>query len=172
MFDYNNIDDATAWISHMPAGDPRDAAESRMASLWAAKEPSAAARWVATLPINEQINVVGTIANNWVDTNWPDASRWIATLTSDVRDEALAAAVNREGATQVDSLALALSIGNEELRNNLVANVVRNWAATDPNAAETWVKGSPLSSEQRNQLRSAISETQQSAEVERVIITH
>jgi hypothetical protein len=107
-----------------------------------------------------------------MDTNWPDASRWINTLTGDIRDEALTVAVNREGATQVDSLALALSIEKEQKRNNAVENVIRNWAATDVNAAETWVKGSPLSSEQRDRLRSVISETQQNAEVERVIISH
>jgi hypothetical protein len=171
MFDHN-VDEATAWIGRMPAGDPRNQAESTIASLWAQNDPSSAAKWVATLPANEQTDLVSAIANNWMDTNWPDASRWINTLTGDIRDEALTVAVNREGATQVDSLALALSIEKEQKRNNAVENVIRNWAATDVNAAETWVKGSPLSSEQRDRLRSVISETQQNAEVERVIISH
>jgi hypothetical protein len=172
MFD-QSVDDTTDWIRQMPAGDPRDEAERIFASLWAEKDPRSAANWLATLPANEQTNVIRTIARNWVETNWPDASRWIATLTGDVRDEALSAAVLREGATEFDSLSTALSIGNEELRNNMVANVIRNWAATDPKAAEGWVTGSPLSSEQREHLRSIISETQQqTAEVERVIIVH
>ena len=172
MFDHN-IDEATGWVSQMPAGDPRGRAEYTLVSAWAEKDPSSAQKWVATLPANEQTEVVSTIANNWVDTNWPDASRWIDTLTGDVRDRALAVAVNREGATRVDSLSLALSIGNEEMRNSALENTIRNWAATDTNAAEAWVKGSPLSSEQRDHLRSVISETQQNAaEVERVIISH
>jgi uncharacterized membrane protein len=61
------------------------------------------------------------------------------------------------------------------MRNDAIENVMRNWAATDAQAAETWVKGSPLSSEQQNRLRSVISETQQQATEatsERVIITH
>jgi hypothetical protein len=115
---------------------------------------------------------VSTIAGNWVETDWPEASRWIATLTGDVRDEALAAAVNREGAARIDSLSLALSIGKEEIRNNVIEGIIRNWAATDPNAADTWVKAGPLSNEQRDHLRSVISEMQQTAEAERVIITH
>jgi hypothetical protein len=171
LFDHN-IEDATSWVSSMPAGDPRDQAESRIASLWAAKDPSSAAKWVATLPANEQTNAVSTIAMNWVDTNWPDASRWIATLTGDARDQALRAAVYRDGATPSDSLSLALSIGKDEVRNDVVENVIRTWAATDANAAETWVKGSPLSSEHRDQLRSVIAETQKAAEGERVIIVH
>jgi Tfp pilus assembly major pilin PilA len=157
----------------MPAGDPRNEAESTIASLWARKDPAAAANWLAALPANEQPNVVTTIANYWVESNWPEASRWITTLTGEVRDEALAAAVYREGATPNDSLSLALSIGNEEMRNNAVENIIRSWAATKPNEAETWVKGSPLSSEQRDYLRSVVSETRQSAtEGERVIIVH
>lgn len=170
MFDHD-VDEATAWVSHIPRGTPRDEAESSIVSLWAAKDPSSAAKWAATLSADEQTGLVTTIATDWVDTNWSDASRWISTLTGDVRDEALAVAVNREGATQVDSLALALSIGKEETRNNAIDNTIRNWAATDASAAEAWVKGSPLSSEQRDHLRSVISETQQnSAEVERVTV--
>ena len=173
MFDRSTVDEATVWAGHLPAGDPRDQAELAIVSLWATKDPSSAAQWVATLPASEQTSLVQSIANNWVESNWPDASRWIATLTGDVRDQALAAAVNRDGATQFDSLSLALSIGKEEMRNTAVENIIRNWAATDPNAAETWIKGSPLPSEQRDQLRSVISETQASVpEVERVIITH
>jgi hypothetical protein len=171
MFDHN-VDEATSWMSHLPVGDPRNAAESRIASLWSAKDPSSAAKWLATLPANEQTNLAGMIATNWVDTNWSDASRWIATLTGDARDEAVAAAVNRDGATRFESLSLALSIGKEEMRNDVIENVIRNWAATDQNAANTWVNASPLSNEQRDHLRSVISQIQQStAEVEREIIT-
>jgi hypothetical protein len=94
-------------------------------------------------------------------------------LTGDVRDEALAAAAYRERVTQADSLSLALSIGQEEMRNNVLESIIRNWAATDPNAASTWVNAGPVSNEQRDHLRSVISEMQQqSAEVEHVIISH
>ena len=171
MFD-QSVDEATKWMSQMPAGAPRSEAEMTFASLWAGKDPSSAAKWAAMLPANEQTNLVSTIVSNWVETDWPEASRWIATLTGDVRDEALAAAVNREGAARIDSLSLALSIGKEEVRNNVIEGIIRNWAATDPNAAETWVKAGPLSNEQRDHLRSVISEMQQTAEAERVIITH
>jgi hypothetical protein len=172
MFEHS-VDEATNWISHLPAGDARNEAEGTIASSWAAKDPSSAAKWLATLGVDEQTNVVRTIASNWVDTDWPAASRWLATLTGDVRDEALAAAAYRERVTQADSLSLALSIGKEEMRNNVLESIIRNWAATDPNAASTWVNAGPVSNEQRDHLRSVISEMQQqSAEVERVIIVH
>jgi hypothetical protein len=110
MFD-QNVEETTDWVSQMPAGGPRDEAERTFASLWAEKDPRSAANWVATLPANEQANVISTIARNWVETNWPEASRWIATLSGDARDKALAVAAHRENATPGDSLSVALSIG-------------------------------------------------------------
>jgi len=171
LFDENS-EQARDWISQMPAGAPRDDAEMTFASLLAEKDPQSAANWVATLPSNEQANLVSTIARNWVETNWSEASRWIAALTGDVRDQALAVAAHRENATPVDSLSVAMSIGEEQMRNNVIESVIRNWAATDPNAADTWVKAGPFPDALRNHLSSVISEMrEQTAQVERVIIT-
>jgi hypothetical protein len=174
MFE-NDTEGAANWLNSLPPGDARDNAERRVASMWAQKNPSSAAHWLATLPEGEQTNVVSIIANNWVNTNWTDASRWLATLTGDVRDQAVTAAVNRDNSTPVESLSLALWIKSDQMRNDTIETVIRNWAATDAQAAETWVKGSPLSSEQQDRLHSVISETQQQATeatAERVIITH
>src|SRR6185503_8015493 len=104
LFDQNNIDRATTWMSQMPSGEARNQAETTIAYRWAAKDPSSAARWLATLPANEQTNGATAIARNWVESNWPDASRWIETLTGEVRDDAVVVATEREGATQAESL--------------------------------------------------------------------
>ena len=171
MFD-QNVEETRDWIGHIPAGEPRNQAEMTFASLWAQKDPRSAANWVASLPPSEQTNVIGTIARNWVETNWPEASRWIATLTGDARDRALSVAARRENAAPGDSLSVALSIGDEQMRNNVIESVIRNWAATDPNAADTWVKAGPFSDEQRGHLGSVISEMRQvTAEGGPVIIT-
>jgi hypothetical protein len=169
----HNLEEATDWVGKLSAGDPRDQAESKLISLWSAKDPASAAKWVASLPVQEQASLSRTITNYWMESNWQDASRWIATLTGDARDEALVAATNREAATQYDSLSVALSIGNEQTRNDVIERIIRGWAAADVSAAQAWVSGSPLSTEQRDHLRSVISEVQQNtAEVEHVIIAH
>ena len=171
----NDTEGATTWVNSLPPGDARDNAEQRVASMWAQKDPSSAAHWLSTLPEGEQTNIVGIIANNWVNTNWTDASHWLATLTGDVRDQAVAAAVNRDNSTPVESLSLALWIKSDQMRNEAIESVIRIWAATDAQAAETWVKGSPLASDQQDRLRSVILESQQQATEatsERVIITH
>jgi hypothetical protein len=166
---------ATAWISQMPDGRPRESAESEIASVWTQKDPSSAAKWATTLPENEQTDVVGTIVRSWANKNWPGTSRWIDTLSGTVRDTAISNAMGREGSTETDSLTLALSIRSDELRHTRIEDVVRQWAYNDPESAETWVKNSPLSDEEREHLRSVISENQrQAAEAtsERVIIEH
>src|SRR5207245_9615176 len=101
--------------------------------------------------------------------------RWIETLSGDVYDSAISAAMNRENATESDSLTLALSIRNDELRQTRIENVIRNWSYNDAESAESWVKSSPLSPEERGRLLSLISETRKAvdeATAERVIITH
>lgn len=166
MFDHE-IDEATDWIRQMPAGAARNEAELTVASMWSAKEPAVAAKWLATLPESEQTNSARVIATNWINTNWPEASRWIETLSGVVHDNAISAAMNREGATESDSLALALSIQNSETRHESIENVIRNWSYTDAEAAEAWVKNSPLSAEDQQYLLSVIAD---SATVERVIV--
>jgi hypothetical protein len=170
----NDPKDATSWLSQMPEGQPRSSAESTVASMWTQKDPAEAAKWLGTLPENEQRDLAQTIAQIWIGKSFSEASRWIESLTGDVRDNALTAVVYRDGATEIESLSLALSIRNPEIQNDTIQNVIRNWSYNDPRAAETWVKGSPLSAEQQAQLLTVISDSQQATEAtaERVIIDH
>jgi hypothetical protein len=163
-------EDATEWISHLPEGEVRDDAESTIATMWAEKDPASTAKWLAILPENEQKNLAYTIAQTWSAKNWPEASRWIDSLTGDARDNALRAAVNREGATEAESLSLALAIRDPEMQSTTMENVIRNWASNDAQAAEAWVNGSPLSDEQRQKLLSVISDAKEAASAERVIV--
>jgi hypothetical protein len=170
-----DVDGATSWINGLPEGGvARNQAEDRIATLWAEKDSPAAAHWLATLPEKDQDNLAGTIARAWVDTNWSEASRWIATLTGDVRDDALAVATHRQGATEVDSLSLALSIKSDETRKYQTETLIREWSWKDARAAEAWVKNSQLSGEEQEGLLSVIADTQKNTEeaTERVIIDH
>lgn len=166
---------ATSWVRNMPDGSPKSEAESTIARIWVEKDPSATVKWLATLSENEQEDLVGTIERTWANNNWPEASRWIETLSGEVHDNAISAAMNRDGATESDSLALALLIQNSETRHESIENVIRNWSYSDPQAAEAWTKNSVLSPEEQQHLLSVISETRAAATeatAERVIIDH
>jgi hypothetical protein len=156
-------EDATNWIGRLPEGDPRKAAEFAVASRWVDKDPTAAADWVTTLPETDQASVAGTIARSWVDTNWPEASRWIETLSGDARDSAVSAAMHRDGTTPQESLSLGASIKDDATRNFEMSEAIRQWTWNDPQAAETWVKGSSLPIEEQEQLLNVISDTRKAA---------
>jgi hypothetical protein len=167
-----NPDNATAWVSNMPSGRPRSEAESTIAQTWIEKDSSAATKWFATLPENDQTDLVGTMVMRWADNNWSEASRWIETLSGDVRDYAFSNAMNRSNMTETDSLTLALSIRNDELRHDRIEGVIRNWSYGDPESAEAWVKNSLLSSEERQHLLSVIADLRRTvteATTERII---
>ncbi len=156
-------EDATTWIGRLPAGGPRTNAESSIATMWSEKDPTAASKWLGGLPENEKARVASIIARTWVDKNWPEASRWIDSLSGDARDEAVTAAMHREGGTPVESLQLGLSIKNDETRNYEISEAIRQWTWKDAGAAEAWVKNSPLSTEDQEQLLTVISDTQKAA---------
>jgi hypothetical protein len=169
-------DQATEWVRNMPEGASKSRAESTIARIWAEKDPSASAKWLGTLSEKEQTDLVGTIVRTWANSDWPETSRWIETLSGEVHDYAISNAMNRDAATESDSLTLALSIRDDELRKSRIENVIQNWSYSDPQAAQAWVKSSPLSPEEQNKLFSVISDAQNAAAPEatdeRVIITH
>jgi hypothetical protein len=166
-----NKDEAATWINQLPPGEVRGQAEEALATTWAGIDPAAVAKWSATLPGEEQARLVSTIMDNWRDTNWPEASRWLATLTGDAKDHALNSAVHRDGATPTESLPLALSIGDQETRSYALEYIIRSWAAENVDAADAWLKGSPLSDDDRQKLQSIIADArQQTTEVERILV--
>jgi hypothetical protein len=71
--------------------------------------------------------------------------------------------MNRQDSSESDSLDLALKIGNNQTRQSAIENAIRNWSYSDPEAAEAWIKSSPLPPDQQTQLFSVISETQNAA---------
>jgi hypothetical protein len=149
---------AVEWVKSLPDGDARTEAESTIAYGWADKDPAAGARWLTTLPEEEQENVIGTIASAWIAQNSTEAFHWISTTTGAVHDDAIVAAMNRENVTPADSLSLVFQINDPERRNSVIDNTIRGWAYNDPEAAETWVKTSALPTEQKDHLLSVISD--------------
>lgn len=168
-------DQATNWVRGMPTGTPKSEAESTIAQTWIEKDPAAMEKWLATLPESEESSLVDRIMPKWLTDNSTEASRWISTTTGEVHDQAIIAemAVNQ---SYPDSLSLAFSIGDFERRNSVIEDNIRSWADTNPQAAEEWVKGSSLPTDQQQKLLSVISDAKNSAATEataeRVIIDH
>lgn len=166
-----DADSAMNWVVALPPSDARDQAEHKIARLWADKDPASGGRWLGTLPQDEQSSLIEDIVPKWITQNSTEAFRWISTITGEVHDQAVISAMNADQ-TYPGSLSLVPQINDPQTRNTEIENNIRNWAYTDPQAAEAWVKGSSLSSEQKDHLLSVIAETQKAIEAssERVIV--
>jgi len=69
-----NGDRSAKWLSNLPSTPRKWEIESNFAFVWAEKNPQDCARWVTTLPRNEQPAAVSGLMQGWTDKNWTDAS--------------------------------------------------------------------------------------------------
>jgi hypothetical protein len=145
---------ATSWVRQLPNSEARANAEDRIASVWTSKDPAAAAQWAQQLAIDDQTTALVTVARIWAVQDWDGTRSWLNTLAGDARDMAVAGAVTYTGVPPAETLPVALSINNPQTRIHAVEGIVSSWAATDREAAATWVNGSGLSREEKQQLLS------------------
>jgi hypothetical protein len=149
-----NRDPITAanWLRQLPNGDALFNAEQRLASAWASKDPAAAAQWVQQLPLDDQTAALLTVARLWAVQDWDGTRTWLNSLSGDARDVAVSGAVTYTSVPPTETLPIAMSIVNREARIHTVQDIVASWAATDRDAAASWVQGSGLTREEKQEL--------------------
>jgi hypothetical protein len=147
---------ATSWLNNIPPGEARMNAERRLAAEWAQKDPLAAAQWAENLSKDESSAAVNTIAGVWTANNWTETRTWLATLSGDFRDAAITGAIGdyQTDIPPTESLPLALSMIDKEGRIAIVRNIIRQWAGNEPQLAESWIRNSTLSREEKQELLS------------------
>lgn len=64
---------AIEWLGDLPWGEAKGEAETRLATFWAERDPSAASRWVEELPSEERTSVISSFASAWAGSDWPAA---------------------------------------------------------------------------------------------------
>ena len=132
-------------------------AQRNFATVWAEKDPLAAARWAETLDKESQSIAANTIATIWSAQDWPETRKWLGTISGDFRDSAVGGALMSDYENRVppvESLPLALSMMDKQYRNSVVAHIIRRWAADEPQAAVDWIQNSVLSHEEKQELLS------------------
>ena len=140
-----NGDRAAKWLSYLPSTLRKWEIESNFAFIWAEINPEDCARWVTTLPRNEQPAAVSGLMHGWTGKNWTDASTWISTVNGELRDHAIASAINccaSENVPASQMIPLALSVTDPELRLSAITDAVSHWAIENREAALAWVKRS------------------------------
>jgi len=143
---------AANWLHQLPSGEARTEAERTIARVWAEKDPISASRWAEQTDINNDIGALFTVAQMWAARDWDTTRKWLDGLAGEVRDVAVAGAVTYADVPASESLPLAMSINNSQARLHTVHDIVETWASRDRDAAATWVIGSGLSSEEKQEL--------------------
>ena len=143
-----------AWIEQLPNGETKLNVQKNVAAYWALEDPPATARWLETLPTDEQFELVGDVLRSWADNDWRSALAWLSTASENVRDRGLAA-VTRSYVTDIpplECLELAISISDENLRDETLREIVSRWAQGQPEAATAWVNNSALPAKRKQAL--------------------
>jgi hypothetical protein len=148
---------AAKWLSNLPSSLRKKEIQGNFAYVWAETDPQACARWVETLPEDEKPAAVNGLMIAWPAKNWNDASKWIGTVSGQLRDEAIASAINTSGFENIsapEAISLALSVTDRELRLNAITDAVSHWAIEDREAAVAWLKRSSLSPREKRAVMS------------------
>lgn len=161
---------AVTWVNSLPSRQTKIAAEERLALSWAATDPATAAHWAEALPKSDQASVIPPLAGAWATQDWAATRRWIGTLSSDLRDQAISYAIGNSlsNVAPTETLPLAMSMSDRDQRMRTVASVIRGWAASDRQAAETWLRTSTLRRTEKDELLTMFSEQTGSEEAPRI----
>jgi hypothetical protein len=148
---------AAEWQQTLPSGFRKYGAANHLGFIWGKKDPAACARWIKMLPPDEQPAAVNGLMIVWTGKNWPEASKWIGTAEGQLRDQAIATAINigfRTVPTR-DAIPLALSVTDSKLRHRAIGDAVAHWAIEgERKAAVSWVKQSSLSEQEKREILS------------------
>src|SRR6185369_13388282 len=140
------------WLRQLPPGEARSNAEHALASAWTERDPVSAASWAQQTDLTDEVGALFTVARVWAVQDWQGTRQWLDTLAGPARDIAIAGAVTYADVPTSESLPLAVSINNSETRLHTVRDIVETWASRDRDAAATWVLGSGLSPEEKQEI--------------------
>jgi hypothetical protein len=130
-------------VRSLVSPDERAAAMQPLAAEWAHKAPIVTAAWVSGLADDAEKNYAASgLMTGWMTISPRAASEWVAQLPQgDAKDSAIVAMVQAPTAMKSPEGALtwAASIQNLELRNEILPQILRQWQALDPAAAQSFI---------------------------------
>lgn len=104
------------------------------------QDPKLAASMAAGLSDTERTDAYRSIAETWAVSDYAAADKWINTLSGDEQVAARSEAVEAlAGIDPQRAAGEALKLPDGEQRDELIADVSRDWAREDPGAALTWL---------------------------------
>ncbi len=130
---------ALAWARTLDERE-RDNAIAGVFNELAQRDPKEALSMTADLSAEERLDAYRSIAESWAISDYAAADRWISSLSGDeqasARVEAVGALANIDPKKAAGE---ALKMPDGEQRDDLVADVSRQWARQDPSSALAWL---------------------------------
>jgi hypothetical protein len=131
----------------MPPGSVRQQAIAGVAERWATQNPQEAADWVANKldPASQQMALT-RLMNFWAMESPQGAGQWVASLPAGpFRENAIQAYVQTASSLTPDLAAgQAITLTDENIRDQQVETCIRHWMELDPVAARQWLQKSDL----------------------------
>ena len=137
------------WASQLKgqAGSPWGVMHS-VTSVWARKDPAAAAEWVLQSPAGGYS--VSSVAQEWANVDPTSAAKWLDRIPEGKsRDSAIQGFIQAVDDTDPAGAAeWAQTISDTNQRENSIGNLFRKWASFDPKSAENWLRSAQGISDQ------------------------
>jgi hypothetical protein len=141
----NEPERAAEWASRLANQDARIMSELSVGVAWMETNPTAASRWVETLPDEDRNAIAGAVSTSWARNDPEAAARWISSLTGEMRDAAISGYTSSIAPTDpANALTWALNISNDRQRNKIAASIAATWLARQPDQARSWIQQSDL----------------------------
>ena len=131
---------AMKWAESLEGRDRRDAIRGIIAEA-AKEDPSEAVAMLSSITDPEaKKDAQNSIAREWGKKNWGEAKAWISTLPADDQGGATALALRGlADSNPKEAAANITSIAEGEARDDVAADIAREWGREDPSSAAQWL---------------------------------
>jgi hypothetical protein len=148
---------AVRWAAGHAGRDYAAGSSAVIAGRWASLDPKAALEWLVGLPADpERDAAIADAFTQWLGLARGEAELWLLQETPSAElDPAVRAAVRRtnQDGSPKSAVEWAKRIEAAEVRENVIAGVVRAWVRREPEAAQRWLEASDLSEGLRASIR-------------------
>jgi len=148
-----DIQAASEWVKWNRDDRARRRAELRIADLWASKDPRAAVKWAAGLPIDEGKSAMSMAVSRWAQ-NDPEATvKWLNSLKGSLRDSAIGGFAAATAAKDyAAALGWAMKISDPQFKERLSKAIATEWLRLKPDEARLGIQNSKMPQAQKKQL--------------------
>jgi hypothetical protein len=152
---------AVAWATSVPMGQARTAALNAAWSVWGEKDPATVATAIINAPETRfDASILRSVAGAWSKDEPRAAIAWIERLTRQVdRDNAWAGfSLDARTLGAEASIQLLKEIGSDNRRAQVAAQMARDWARDNAQAALAWAQQLPEGAVRNGALRPVLEE--------------